>query len=144
MGPPMSAILTEIFVPYLEHSNPQNPNKTSDHLLLRVCWWHLNHLQSHYTNIHNTLQEFNTVHPKLKFTLETETQNKIKSLDITINKEHDKLKFGFYCKPTTTDTIIYNNSCHPHEHEGLAVNYLISHKNTYQPNMKVKFKRSHH
>jgi hypothetical protein len=83
-------------------------------------------------NIHNTLQELNTVHPKLKFTLETETRNKINYLDIIINKQHDKLKFGIYRKPTTTDTIIHNNSCHPNEHKISAINYLINRMNTYQ------------
>jgi hypothetical protein len=62
------------------------------------------------------LEEFNTVHPNLKFTLETETHNKINYLDITINKQ-DKLTFGIYRKPTTTDIIIHNKSCHPNEHK---------------------------
>jgi hypothetical protein len=42
-----------------------------------------------YSNIHNTLHEFNTVHSILKFTLETEAQNKINSLTITINKQQE-------------------------------------------------------
>jgi hypothetical protein len=69
---------------------------------------------SEYTNILNTLNEFNTVHPKLKFTLETEAQNKINYLAITINKQHDTPKFGIFRKPTTRDAIIHN-SCHPNE-----------------------------
>jgi DNA mismatch repair ATPase MutL len=73
-----------------------------------------------YTNIDDTLQEFNTVHPELKFMLEKETQNKINYLNLTINKEHDKLSFGIDHKPTTTDTIIHNNLCHLHEHKKIS------------------------
>jgi outer membrane lipopolysaccharide assembly protein LptE/RlpB len=78
------------------------------------------------------LQEFNTMQPKLKFTLETETQNKINYHDIKIKEQHNKLKFGIYCKPTTANTIIHDNLCHLKEHKRLAINNLTNHKNTYQ------------
>jgi hypothetical protein len=42
------------------------------------------------------------------------------------------IRFGIYCKPTTTNNIIHNNSCHPHEHKKSVINYLINRKNTYQ------------
>jgi hypothetical protein len=77
------------------------------------------------------LQEFNTVYPKLKFTLEPETHKKIYYLDITINKQNNKLMFGIYSKPTTTNTILHNNSCRPNEHKRSAINYLINRMNTY-------------
>jgi hypothetical protein len=75
-------------------------------------------------NIENTLDEFNTIHPKIKFTMEKETQNRINYLDLTITKEYNKLMFSIYQKPTTTDSIIHNDSCHPSEHNKLAINYL--------------------
>jgi hypothetical protein len=84
------------------------------------------------TNIQNTLDEFNQIHPKLKFTLELETNNKINFLDITINKQINKLTYNIYRKPTTTDTIIHNTSCHPTEHKIAAINYLKNRKETYQ------------
>jgi hypothetical protein len=34
-------------------------------------------------------------------------------------------------KPTTTDSIIHNDSCHPNEHKKSVINYLINHVNTY-------------
>jgi hypothetical protein len=52
--------------------------------------------------------------PTTKFTIEEEKENKINFLDITISKENDNLSFDIYRKPTATDTIIPNDSCHPH------------------------------
>jgi hypothetical protein len=133
MGAPTAAILAEIFIQFLEHTVIYNI--LEKHQIINYYRYVDDILfiyNSEGTNIHNTLQEFNTVQPKLKFTLETETQNKINFLDITINKQHNKLTFGIYRKPTTTDTIIHNNSCHPKEHKRSAINYLINRVNTYQ------------
>jgi hypothetical protein len=95
---------------------------------------------STHTNIHNTLQEFNTIHPKLEFTLETETNNTINYLNITIHKQNNKLTFGIYRKPTFTDTM-HNSSCHPYEHKKSAINYLINRMNTYQLTLENKVKK---
>jgi hypothetical protein len=83
------------------------------------------------TNTENTLNEFNTVHPKIKFTMDKETRNRIKYLDMTIIKEHNKLIFNIYRKPTTTGSIIHNASCHPNEHKISAMNYLLDRMNIY-------------
>jgi hypothetical protein len=131
MGAPTFAILAEIFIQFLEHTviykilgNHQiiDYYRYVDDILIIY--------NSEHTNIHNILKEFNTVHPNLKFTLETETHNKINYLNITVNKQ-DKLTFGIFRKPTTTDPIIHNNSCHPNEHKRSAINYLINCMNTY-------------
>jgi hypothetical protein len=61
----------------------------------------------------SVLQEFNSIYPNLKFTLETESQNKLNYLDININKHHNKVAFEIYEIYTTTDTIIRDSSCHP-------------------------------
>jgi hypothetical protein len=41
------------------------------------------------------------------------------------------VKHPVYRKPTTTDSIIPNDSCHPNEHKKLAIKYLINCMNTY-------------
>jgi hypothetical protein len=38
------------------------------------------------TNITNTLDDFNAIHPKLKFTMEQQAQNGIYYLDLTLTK----------------------------------------------------------
>jgi hypothetical protein len=89
MGAPTSAVLTEIFVQSLEHTVIYKILEKHQLIDYYRCVDDILIIyNSEYTNIHDTLQEFNTVHSKLKFTLETETRNKINYLDITINKHH--------------------------------------------------------
>jgi hypothetical protein len=66
--------------------------------------------------------------------LVSETRNKINFLDITINKQHNKLTFGIYKEPATTDTILHNkHSSYLNEHKKrAAINYLLNRMNTYQ------------
>ena len=59
--------------------------------------------------------------PTMKFTMESEINNKINFLVVTIMKNHDKLTFNIYRKPTTTDSIIPNDSCHPTERKLSAI-----------------------
>ena len=84
------------------------------------------------TNIHNVLDYFNSVTPNMKFTLEKEENNKINFLDITIAKGHDSLLFEIYRKPTTTDVIIPNDSCHPSEHKTAAIGYSYNRMKSYK------------
>jgi hypothetical protein len=71
------------------------------------------------------------IHPKITFTTEEEQNNKMNYLDITIVKTHNGLQMGIYRKPTTTDHIIYNDSCHPYKHKKAANKYLINRMNKY-------------
>jgi long-subunit acyl-CoA synthetase (AMP-forming) len=71
-------------------------------------------------SINNMLKIFNAIHPKFKFTIEQQTQNKINYLDLTIIKNQNKLNFEIYRKPTTTDFILHNTSCHPCEYKKIS------------------------
>jgi hypothetical protein len=66
------------------------------------------------------------IHPKINFTTEEESDNKTNYLDITILKTYDKLSFGIYWKPTTSDLIIHNDSSHPYEHKKAAITTRIN------------------
>ena len=57
------------------------------------------------TTNHELLEMF-YISPILTFTMETENDNMINFLDITIQKKEHKINFNIYRKPTTTDTII--------------------------------------
>jgi hypothetical protein len=74
----------------------------------------------------------------MKFTIETETENMINFLDITIMKERVGLTFDIYRKPTNTDCIIPHDSCHPTEHELAAVRYLTNIASTQSIKKKKK------
>jgi len=62
--------------------------------------------------------------------MEKEIDNKINFLDVTIQKENKNLSFNIYRKPTTTDTIVPNDSYHLQEHKHAAIRYLTNRMNT--------------
>jgi hypothetical protein len=102
--------------------------------------YHLNWIIYIYTHTHNEnttsiedlLNSFNDLTPNLKFTLEKEVERKINFLDTTIHRESNNLSIEIYRKPTYTDSIIPNDSCHPKEHKLAAIRYLYNRVNNYQ------------
>jgi hypothetical protein len=67
-------------------------------------------------------------------------ENGINFLDITISKVDHKISFNVYRKPTATDIIIPNDSCHPPEQKLAAIKYLINRLSTYPMNETNKRK----
>jgi hypothetical protein len=114
MGTPTSGLLAEFFLQNLEPthlthlSNKRRITRdfryTDDVLLI---------YDSSHTDIQNILDDFNTIHPNLKFTAETETDNKINYLDITIQRTPTCWKTSIYRKATFKDMIIPYSSNHP-------------------------------
>jgi hypothetical protein len=51
------------------------------------------------------------------------------------------MEFEIYRKPTHTDIIIPNDSCHPYEHKTSAIKYLINRVNTYPITKEAKRKK---
>jgi hypothetical protein len=78
------------------------------------------------TNIEQTLNEFNNIKPFIKFTTEKEQHEKINYLDITIHQKNKKLEFSIQRKPSQTDIIIPNNSCHIYEHKLSGIKCLLN------------------
>jgi len=70
--------------------------------------------------------------------MEKETENKINFLVATIRKEQNTFAFSVYRKPTTTNSIIPLDSCHPQEHKHAAIHNLINRMNTYGLNAADK------
>jgi hypothetical protein len=131
MGAPTSAILAEIFIQNLEHTKIINILKK---YIIDYCRYVDDILIVHnkdITNIENTLIYFNSIHPNIQFTIENETQNYLNYLDLTITNEHNKLTFSIFWKPTYTNLITHNDSCHPQEHKYAAINYLTNRMKTY-------------
>jgi hypothetical protein len=62
-------------------------------------------------------------------------------LDLTIHQRNKKLECEIYRKPTHTDIIIPNDSCHPFEHKTSAIKYLINRVNTYPITNEAKKKK---
>jgi len=142
MGTPTSSIFSETYLHYIE-------NTKVFELLLRYKvkgYFRYNDdiLIMHKddrTNIHNMLQDFNRLIPRIKFTLEKEENNKINFLDITIAKNYDSLSFEIYRKPTTTDVIIPNDSYQPKEHKTAAIRYFHNRTRTHKMTSEAQKKR---
>ena len=86
---------------------------------------------TNHSDVQNILNDFNTIHPKLKFTAECEKNNQISCLDITINRIHTDWRITVYRKPTFTDTTIPYNSNHPTQHKYATIRFVYNRLNTY-------------
>jgi hypothetical protein len=94
------------------------------------------------TNTYDVLDIFNSIIPTMKFTMEDEKESKINYIDIIISQEENNISFNIYRKPTTTDAIIPNDSCHPQEHKLAAIRYLTNRMKTYNLNVNNKVKEA--
>jgi hypothetical protein len=87
MGAPTSAILADTVIQYLEHkiiSQILKKHQIIDYY--RYVDDILIIYNEQDTNIQSTLDKFNNIHPKIKFTIEQESLNMIHCLDLTITK----------------------------------------------------------
>ena len=78
MGAPSSGVLSDIFLQYIESSHLAHLTKKQMIILLIF--------NSTHTNTQAILTGFNCIHPNLHFTAETENNNTINYLDISIPK----------------------------------------------------------
>jgi hypothetical protein len=118
MGAPSSAILAEIYLQSLEHNKIYNiliKHKIKGYFRYVDDILIIYELQT--TNIQNVLHEFNNIHKDIQYTKEDETNNTINFMDLTIHRTERKLAYNIYRKPTTTDTMIHQSSCHPKQHK---------------------------
>jgi hypothetical protein len=131
MGAPTSAILAEVYIQFLEYTKIANILKK-----YQIVDYHrylddiLIIYNAQRTNIHDTLDEFNAFNPKVKFTIEEQSDYTINFLYLTITNRNNTLDCSIFRKPTTTDTIIHNASCHPNKHKRAAIKYLNNRVNT--------------
>jgi hypothetical protein len=84
------------------------------------------------TDIEDILNYFNNITPRLNFTIEKETRGSINFLDITIDRDKKRFSVDIYRKPTYTDSIIPNDSCHPTEYQYAAIRHLHKRTNSCQ------------
>ena len=117
MGVPIFSIFSEIYLQYIENTKFYDvliKSQIEDYF--RYVDYILIIYKESKTNIHDVLDAFNSTVPNLSFTLEEEAKHKINFLDVTIPGNEHSLNFSIYRKPSFTDTIIPNDSCHPREH----------------------------
>jgi hypothetical protein len=132
MGAPTSAIFSEIYLQYIEHTSIFDIlTQNNIHGYFRYVDDILLVYDIELTNIHNVLKQFNTVSTRLTFTLQEEKEKQLNFLDITIIGEQKGFTFNIYRKPTIRDHIIPNCSCHPQEHKASAIQYLTNRMESY-------------
>jgi hypothetical protein len=127
-----SALLAEIYLQYLEHT--QILNLLIKHKILSYRRYVDDILITYNilnTDINKTLSDFNSLHHKIQFSIENEANNQINFLDLTISRLHNNLQFGIFRKHTTTDIMLHNTSCHTTKHKMSGINFLINRIMTY-------------
>jgi ribosomal protein S8 len=131
-GAPSSALLSEIFLQYIEFTFLE-PITTKHHITGYFQYVDdiLITYDSSQINLQIILQDFNNIHPKLKFTAEPEHNNNINYLDLSINRTSSEFKFQMYRKPTFSDTIIPADSNHPSQHKYAAIRFLYNRLQNY-------------
>jgi len=125
-------ILSEIYLQYLENT------KIFYILLKHQIIGYFRYLddililyKNGVTNMCDMLDAFNKITPTMTFTMEEEVNTSIDLLDISISIDTPKISFNVYRKPTATDIIIPNDSCHPPKQKLAGIRYLVNHLSTY-------------
>jgi len=127
MGAPSSGILSEIFLQYIQALHIAHLTKKN----MIINYFHyvddiLLIFDFNHTNIQAILTDFNSIDPNLHFITETEQNNTINYLDISIQKTAHNIRIAITEKPTFTDTIITYSANHPTQHKYAAIRYLYN------------------
>jgi len=78
------------------------------------------------------VNDFNPLHPKLRFTAETEDYYTLNYMDISIRKTPTGMRTAIFRNPTFTDTIIHFISNRPTQHKYATVRYLYNRLEYYK------------
>jgi hypothetical protein len=103
MGAPSSSIISENFLQHIEHTHL--PHLTRKHRLVNYARYVDDILliyDSQHTDLHSILHDFNSLHQNLHFTGETEQNNTISYLDITVHKTQSNIKISIHLQPSHT------------------------------------------
>jgi hypothetical protein len=135
MGAPTSSVLSEMYLQFMED------NKLYTILLRNNILGYFRYVDDvlivyndSNTDIDKLLAHFNNAIPTMTFSIEKESNNNINFLGITVHRNTENFSFSIYRKPTTTDIIIPNDSCHPSEHKDAAIWYMLNRMKNYQLN----------
>jgi len=132
MGAPSSGLIAEMFLQQIEHSHLTN--LTQKHKIINYCRYVDDILiifDPNHSDIQEILDDFNSLHPKLRFTAETEHDCTLNFLDLSICRNPTGLRTAIFRKPTFTDTIIPFTSNHPMQHKYATARYLYNRLDCY-------------
>lgn len=118
MGSCLSPLFSKVYLQHIEHKIVEHFKK---HFLVKGYFRYVDDTllilepTSTHVELENEMEQLNSLDNHIKFTYESEMDNKINFLDITIEKIGGKLDFSIYRKPTTSSCIIHQLSNHPIE-----------------------------
>jgi hypothetical protein len=126
MGSPISGIIAEIFLQFLEN---RHLNQLLDEKSIIFYTRYVDDIFVIYNTDRTTPKKIhdylNNLHPNLEFTPTMEENNSISFLDLLITQQPSAIEIDIYRKPTVTDTTINYTSNHPTEHKLAVYCYLI-------------------
>lgn len=96
-----------------------------------ICWYrYVDDIFCIWDNSNKNLDKFekhiNSIHKNIKFTTETETNNKINYLNLTIHRTNNKLQFSIYRKESSKHILIPYRSNHPFKYKISNFNYMFN------------------
>jgi hypothetical protein len=110
MGAPTSAILSELYLQYLEHNEIYNIlTKHSILIYSRYVDDILILYNNAYTNIKPTLTDFSNIHKNLQFTIK-KNNNTINNLDLTIHRKSTTIQYNIHSNPSIYEQSVYEFS----------------------------------
>ena len=131
VGAPSFGITAEIFLQHAE--NLHLARLAQKHSIINYFRYVDDILLIFYPNLTDTpavLTDFNALHPKLRFTAETEVNNTLNYSDISIHRTPKGLRTSIHRKHTFTDTIISYISNHPTQHKHATIKVLCNRLNS--------------
>ncbi|HLX54906.1 MAG TPA: reverse transcriptase domain-containing protein, partial [Aquella sp.] len=141
MGNPLSAVLANIFMANID-------DKINEYCPFKLLFW-LRYVDDVITAIHKdhvyaVLSFINLVHPNIKFTVETESNNTLAFLDLKVLHINNDLFTTVYRKPMSSNYLINFNSYHAQSQKAGLIYGLIHRaqhvcSNTYLRNLEIEF-----
>jgi hypothetical protein len=119
MGSPISGMLAEIYLQYLEEAYIKHCLENKEITYINI--FDQNKISEH--TIHSFM---NNVDEHLEFKMSTEENRITNYLDLSINRNTNNVDLHIYRKPNYIDITIHFSSNHPYGHKLAAFNYYIN------------------
>lgn len=130
MGSPLSSLISEIFLQHIENQFIEEI-KTQFNILFygRFVDDIIVIYDDSLTQSNHILDKFNSIHPKLQYTMEKEINSSINFLDLTLKRYNKYIEYSIYRKPTTSKLSIDNFSIHPKSYKYANYHFLLNRLN---------------
>jgi len=141
MGSSISGYLAEIYIQGIEETNIKHWLESKEIIYYKRYVDDIFILYNQdKTNEQQILNWLNKIDKNLQTKINTEEENKIQFLDLTIHRNKHNMTINKYRKPTETDTTIHYTSNHPPEQKMAAYRFHINRLNALPINKEEREK----